>query len=140
MLLEHLCSDSDLWFHCSENVYWRFYLLCIDLEISQTDLFDSSAIKRKTYLENKCGMYFVCKNRFQIYIIAVWKKKNCCSTFSYSFMVWLFSSNFHIYPIFSMNVWDILEFFCLTHFQPIFHFYTPWKHQKTSGFWCFQGV
>ena len=20
-----------------------------------------------------------------------------------------------------------------THFQPMFHFYTPWKHQKTSG-------
>ena len=22
----------------------------------------------------------------------------------------------------------------LTHFQPMFHFYTAWKHQKTSGF------
>ena len=22
----------------------------------------------------------------------------------------------------------------LTHFQPVFHFYTPWKHQKTGGF------
>ena len=22
----------------------------------------------------------------------------------------------------------------LTHFQPTFHFYTPWKHQKTGGF------
>ena len=22
----------------------------------------------------------------------------------------------------------------------MFHFYTPWKHQKTRGFWCFQGV
>ena len=28
----------------------------------------------------------------------------------------------------------------LTHFQPMFHFYTPWKHQKTGGFlWCFSG-
>ena len=25
----------------------------------------------------------------------------------------------------------------LTHFQPIFHFYTPWKHQKTGGFFMF---
>ena len=28
----------------------------------------------------------------------------------------------------------------LTHFQPMFNFYTLWKHQKTRGFWCFQGV
>ena len=27
----------------------------------------------------------------------------------------------------------------VTHFQPMFNVYTPWK-QKTSGFWCFQGV
>ena len=25
----------------------------------------------------------------------------------------------------------------LTHFSPVSHFYTPWKHQKTKGF---QGV
>ena len=28
----------------------------------------------------------------------------------------------------------------LTHFQPMFHFYTPWKHQKTFVFRCFEGV
>ena len=28
----------------------------------------------------------------------------------------------------------------LTHFQPMFNFYTLWKHQKTRSFWCFQGV
>ena len=27
-----------------------------------------------------------------------------------------------------------LLYFDLTHFQPMFHFYTPWKHQKTYGF------
>ena len=27
----------------------------------------------------------------------------------------------------------------LTHSRPIFIFYTPWKYQKTFGFWCFQG-
>ena len=27
----------------------------------------------------------------------------------------------------------------LTYFQPIFHFYTPWKHQKASGFRMFSG-
>ena len=27
----------------------------------------------------------------------------------------------------------------LTHFQPVFHFYAPWKHQKTSGFLMFSG-
>ena len=28
----------------------------------------------------------------------------------------------------------------LTHFCPMSHFYTPWKRQKTYGFWRFQGV
>ena len=27
----------------------------------------------------------------------------------------------------------------LTHFQPMFHFYTPWKHQISSGFFMFSG-
>ena len=27
----------------------------------------------------------------------------------------------------------------ITHFQPMFPFYTPWKHQKTSGFLMFAG-
>ena len=27
----------------------------------------------------------------------------------------------------------------LTHFQPMFHFYTPWKHQKPGGFLIFSG-
>ena len=27
-----------------------------------------------------------------------------------------------------------------THFWPIFYFYTPWKRQKTSNFWRFQGL
>ena len=27
----------------------------------------------------------------------------------------------------------------LTHFQPMFHFYTPWKQQKTGGFLMFSG-
>ena len=25
----------------------------------------------------------------------------------------------------------------LTHFQPVFRFYTPWKHEKTGGFLMF---
>ena len=31
--------------------------------------------------------------------------------------------------------------FCqgLTHFYPVSHFYTPWKHQKTKGFLTFSG-
>ena len=36
-------------------------------------------------------------------------------------------------PIFSTK----LEPF-LTHFQPMFHFYTPWKHQKTEGFFVME--
>ena len=28
----------------------------------------------------------------------------------------------------------------LTHFQPMFHFYTPWKHQKTYGFLFSGGI
>ena len=27
-----------------------------------------------------------------------------------------------------------------SHFMPLVSFYTPWKHQKASVFWCFQGV
>ena len=36
-----------------------------------------------------------------------------------------------------------LHFFCecflLTHFKPMFHFHTPWKHQKTWGSLMFSG-
>ena len=27
----------------------------------------------------------------------------------------------------------------LTHFQPMFHFYTPWKHQKNTYGFLFSG-
>ena len=27
----------------------------------------------------------------------------------------------------------------LTHFQPMFHFHTPWKYQKTEGCLIFSG-
>ena len=42
------------------------------------------------------------------------------------------------------RIWLAFTIFCvliftLTHFMPLF-FYTPWKHQKTSGFLMFQGV
>ena len=30
-------------------------------------------------------------------------------------------------------------FYELTHFSPVPHFYTPWKHQKTFGFLTFSG-
>ena len=35
--------------------------------------------------------------------------------------------------LFSLCMLDSHQRF-LSHFQPMFHFYTPWKHQKTSGF------
>ena len=28
----------------------------------------------------------------------------------------------------------------LAHFQPMFDFFTPWKHQKTAVLWCFKRV
>ena len=28
----------------------------------------------------------------------------------------------------------------LTHFQPIFYFYNPWKHEKAYGFLMFSGI
>ena len=31
-----------------------------------------------------------------------------------------------------------INIFYLTHFKPMFHFYTPWK-QKTGGFLMFSG-
>ena len=33
----------------------------------------------------------------------------------------------------------LISFLILTHFQPLFYFYTPWKHQKTGGFLMFSG-
>ena len=30
-----------------------------------------------------------------------------------------------------------IDLFPLTHFSPMFHFYTPWKRPKTKGFWTF---
>ena len=36
------------------------------------------------------------------------------------------------------NFWEYW-YGSLTHFQPMFHFYTIWKHQKTSGFLIFSG-
>ena len=32
-----------------------------------------------------------------------------------------------------------LKKFSLTHFQPMFHFYTPRKHQQIAGFLMFSG-
>ena len=53
-------------------MFYRFY---IDLEIPQTDLFDSSAIKMKRYVENKRGVHLICKNGFQIYNSPLEKKE-----------------------------------------------------------------
>ena len=33
----------------------------------------------------------------------------------------------------------VIIFKALTHSQPIFHFYSPWKQQKTGGFLMFSG-
>ena len=40
--------------------------------------------------------------------------------------------NLYLYLLFTIYV-EVLHKL-LTHFQPMFHFYNPWKHQKTSGF------
>ena len=37
-----------------------------------------------------------------------------------------------------LNWCNLIRVF-LTHFWPMFSFYTPWKHQKTSGFLVFSG-
>ena len=34
----------------------------------------------------------------------------------------------------------VLLWFTLTHFKPMFYFYTPWKHQETSGFMFSGGI
>ena len=57
-----------------------------------------------------------------------------------------------IFGKFAFNLWSIEKSFlfendislkealhCLTHFQPMFHLYTPWKHQKMYGFLMFSG-
>ena len=37
-----------------------------------------------------------------------------------------------------LSIWQ--KFWLLTHFRPLLHFYTPWKHQETFGFLTFSGV
>ena len=46
-----------------------------------------------------------------------------------------------------MRVWSLLNVYdiekplmALTLFRPVFHFYIPWKRQKTYGFLTFPGV
>ena len=38
-----------------------------------------------------------------------------------------------------MRVKNVLRMEFLTHFRPVFPFYTRWKHQKTRGFVTFSG-
>ena len=40
------------------------------------------------------------------------------------------------YIIFMDNLYSIPKY--LTYFMPLVTLYTPWKHYKTRGFWCFQ--
>ena len=40
----------------------------------------------------------------------------------------------------NMTNWQIFHPIRLTHFQPMLHFYTPWKNQKTGGFLFSGGV
>ena len=42
-------------------------------------------------------------------------------------------------PIIKINVASILCCIFLTHFNPMFRFYIPWKHQKTFSFLPFSG-
>ena len=46
-----------------------------------------------------------------------------------------FSVSFFVVELFC---WAI-QFSQLTHFQPVFHLYTPSKHQETGGFLMFSG-
>ena len=38
-----------------------------------------------------------------------------------------------------VNIYALYACFLLTHFNPVLHFYTPWKRQKTKGFLTFSG-
>ena len=49
----------------------------------------------------------------------------------------LFNNNNINWPCLSKII--IVFALFLTHFKPLFHFYTPWKQQKTSGFQMFLG-
>ena len=45
-----------------------------------------------------------------------------------------------LWKVFKFKQSDILRnLWSLTHFEPMFHCYTPWKHQKTGGFVMFLG-
>ena len=48
----------------------------------------------------------------------------------------IFNLIFLIFHFFSFTKRDSIW---LTHFRPLIYFYTPWKHQKTSGFLMFPG-
>ena len=37
---------------------------------------------------------------------------------------------------FKFDVFRIFSMLMLTHFKPMFHFYTLWKYQEGLAFWC----
>ena len=60
----------------------------------------------------------------------------------YVFMHWSWQSYCFVLLCFEIKWWEqgpLMLLWCLTHFQPVFHFYATWKHQKTEGFLIFSG-
>ena len=52
---------------------------------------------------------------------------------------WKFTSTYFLSPWkhFLSKNWCYSYYVLSTHFKSMFHFYTPWEHQKTSGFLMF---
>ena len=87
---------------------------------------------KKGVLKNLCWRLFL---KLQALGLQLCLKKTPTRVFSCEYSKNIKNSDFHRTPL------D--DCFCkislLTHFQPMFHFYTPWKHQKISGFLMLSG-
>ena len=57
-----------------------------------------------------------------------------------SAIVYSIHFSFSTFLSISMLCTNWILYSTLTHFQPMIHFYTPWKHQKTGGFLMFPRV
>ena len=59
----------------------------------------------------------------------------------HSSLKFIFSLNWFFYPVDGTQMKRLVNAAKrLIDFIPLVSFYSPWKHQKTRRFWCFQGV
>ena len=73
------------------------------------------------------------------YTSVLWKKVGYPSVFFVALKFWFFSLIFYWMMPFALNMKFHLWLWLAYPFHATVSFCTPWKHQKTLVFWCFQG-